>query len=133
MYTLHVLCVCSVFLALIVAQDNAMEIECGRETYGSPLIRDCQILLESFANHRDSSLRVFDEEQLRVQKDGSWPGVGGIVDVSRLDGMVQIPRYFTLSQYVPSRPFPLRPVPQVSMALMTKFRFVQFCTHELFR
>ena len=70
---------------------------CGRDTYGLPNIEDCHPLLESFADYRDHLQRAFDEEQMRVDRTGSWPGVGAVVGASLLDRVVQVPRYYTLS------------------------------------
>ena len=78
-------------------QINAEDYYCGRHTYGTPNIVDCHPLLESFANHQDNVQRVFDEEQMRVDDKGSWPGVIGIVGAAHLSWMVQVPRYYTLS------------------------------------
>lgn len=81
------------------SQDNAEDYYCGRETYGSPNIVDCHPLLESFAIHQDNVQRVFDEEQMRVDDKGSWPGVIGIVGAAHLSWVVQVPRYYTLSMF----------------------------------
>ena len=83
----------------MTSQDNAGEYFCGRSTYGFPNIVDCHPLLESFANYQDNILRVFDEEQMRVNEQGSWPGVTGIVGAAHLDRVVQVPRYYTLGMY----------------------------------
>lgn len=80
-------------------QDSSGEYHCGRQTYGSPNIVDCHPLLESFANYQDNVQRVFDEEQMRVDGKGSWPGVIGIVGASHLNWVVQVPRYYTSSMY----------------------------------
>ena len=85
--------------SFVAAQSNTLQAFCGWQTYGSPLIEDCHRLLESFASHLDGGVRVFDEEQQRGGKDGSWPGLGGIVDLGHLDQAVQTPRYYTLSQF----------------------------------
>ena len=79
--------------------DNAQDFYCGRQTYGLPDITDCHPLLESFANYKDNILRVFDEEQMRADQKGSWPGVVGIVGQAHLDKAVQVPRYYSLSTY----------------------------------
>ncbi len=79
------------------SQNIAWDCFCGRQTYGLPNIVDCHPLLESFANHQDNFLRIFDEEELRVDQKGSWPGVVGIVGAAHLDRVVQVPRYYTLS------------------------------------
>lgn len=76
---------------------TAQDFHCGQQTYGAPNIIDCHPLLESFANHLDNSQRVFDEEQMRVDEKGSWPGVIGIVGAAHLDRAVQVPRFYTLS------------------------------------
>ena len=83
----------------VISQDNAEDCYCGRETYGSPNIVDCHPLLESFAIHQDNVQRVFDEEQMRVDDKGSWPGLIGIVGAAHLSWVVQVPRYYTLSMF----------------------------------
>ena len=93
---LHIYLANPVFVS---SQDNAEEYHCGRQTYGSPNIVDCHPLLESFANHQDNVHRVFDEEQMRVDEKGSWPGVIGIVGTAHLSWIVQVPRFYTLSMY----------------------------------
>ena len=75
------------------------EYHCGRQTYGSPDIVDCHPLLESFANYLDPVQRVFDEEQMRADEKGSWPGLIGIVGAADLNWVVQVPRYYSLSTY----------------------------------
>ena len=84
---------------LVSPQDNTDDYYCGRQTYGSPNLVDCHPLLESFAFHLDNSLRVFDEEQMRADQKGSWPGVVGIVGAAHLDRVVQVPRFYSLSMY----------------------------------
>ena len=83
----------------MASQDNVDDYYCGRETYGSPDIVDCHPLLESFAIYQDNVQRVFDEEQMRVDDKGSWPGVIGIVGAAHLSWVVQVPRYYTLSKF----------------------------------
>ena len=97
LFALHIVLTC---LALVSTQYNAIAFYCGRDTYGSPSPLDCRLLLESFAGFRDNVARAFDEEQLRKSRDGSWPGIGGIVDVSQLSEMVQLPRFYTLSESI---------------------------------
>lgn len=83
----------------VSSPDNTGEYYCGRQTYGSPNIVDCHPLLESFANYQDNVHRVFDEEQMRADETGSWPGVIGIVGAAHLSWVVQVPRYYTSSMY----------------------------------
>ena len=90
----------SYHVTLIVALGsrlNAMQVECGRDTYGSPSLVDCRMLLESFANYVDVDIRIFDEEQLRRDKSGSWPGLVNILGTDHVDSAVQLPRFYTLS------------------------------------
>lgn len=68
---------------------------CGRGTYGSPRIKDCKPLLESFAQFNDYGIRVFDEEQLRADTKGSWPGCAHKIGSAQLARAVQIPRFYT--------------------------------------
>lgn len=83
-------------LVSVGSRDSAEDYYCGRQTYGSPDIVDCHPLLESFANYKDNVLRVFDEEQMRADEKGSWPGVIGTVGAAHLDRVVQVPRYYSL-------------------------------------
>ena len=92
----------------VSSQDNAEEYYCGKNNYGSPNIVDCHPLLESFAIHQDNVERVFDEEQMRVDDKGSWPGVIGIVGAAHLSWVVQVPRYYTLSMFDQSNDYSLR-------------------------
>ena len=82
-------------------QNADWEYYCGRLTYGVPNIVDCHPLLESFADYRDNSQRVFDEEEMRLDNKGSWPGVVGLVGAAHLDRVIQVPRYYTLSMTDP--------------------------------
>lgn len=77
---------------------NSPQALCGRDTYGSPQLEDCHILLESFANHQDNEVTVFDEEELRSDAKGSWPGVVEIIGVAHLERVVQVPRFFSRSK-----------------------------------
>lgn len=81
------------------SQDNTVDYYCGRQTYGLPDISDCSPLLESFADYTDTVPRLFDEEQMRADPKGSWPGVLGIVEPAHLDRAVQVPRYYSSSTY----------------------------------
>ena len=95
----------SVSLASPVSSNSKDKFEyyCGRQVYGLPNIVDCHLLLESFAIHEDNVLRAFDEEQLRVDQQGSWPGAVDAVGASHVRRVVQVPRYYSLSMYDPQR------------------------------
>ena len=67
---------------------------CNMNPYGAPEIEDCAYLLENFADSHDANLRIFDEEQLRADQDGSWPG---IVNPFR-EVVVQVPRFWSRSR-----------------------------------
>ena len=98
MHLPHSIFVGIAFSSLALAQLDTSQAYCGWQTYGSPSFEDCRNLLESFASNLDSKVRIFDEEQQRASRDGSWPGLGGIVDAGRLGDAIQIPRYYSLSQ-----------------------------------
>ena len=94
MYGLHLFQVSYLLLALAPVYANETETYCGAGNYGFPVLQDCSTLLESFANHLDTDTRVFDDEQQRLEKSGSWPGLGSRAK----DRAVQLPRYYTLSK-----------------------------------
>ncbi|KAL9103517.1 MAG: hypothetical protein Q9163_001435 [Psora crenata] len=68
---------------------------CDTSYYGLPSIGDCVGLLNDFVNKVDQATRVYDEEQLRTNDRGSWPGLHGIVTRDMIPQAVQIPRLFT--------------------------------------
>ena len=84
----------------VAAQDSNQIFQyfCGYQTYGSPRIEDCHPLLESFAPFDDTGIRVFDEEQMRADHKGSWPGCSGTVGPVQLARAVQMPRFYTSSK-----------------------------------
>ena len=98
-WALALLPLCLATPVSVNSQDNTVDYYCGRQTYGWPLIADCSPLLESFADYTDTVPRVFDEEQMRADPKGSWPGVIGIVAPAHLDRAVQVPRYYSSSTY----------------------------------
>lgn len=67
---------------------------CNINPYGAPDFGDCAYLLERFANSQDSKLRIFDEEQLRADRDGSWPGIVNPFG----EAVVQVPRFWSRSR-----------------------------------
>lgn len=98
-WTIYTFFILSLGFVIVNTQQNAMLVECGRSSYGTPLIEDCHPLLESFADHMDTGIRVFDEEQMRADHKGSWPGAIGTVGQTHIDRIVQIPRYYTSSTF----------------------------------
>ena len=76
-----------------------MQALCGADTYGSPRFYDCRRLLDSFAPSQDISTHVFDEEQIRSNLKGSWKGIADIVGSTHLKQVVQIPRFFSMSEF----------------------------------
>lgn len=104
--TLYAILFTSVISAAAIVSQDRFHAYCGRGTFGWPKLEDCHILLENFADHGDNGLRFFDEEQIRVDAKGSWPGIGDIAGFSRVIPVIQLPRYYTLSMYFVYR-FPL--------------------------
>lgn len=64
---------------------------CNNNPYGQPRFRDCSYLLNRFADSHDGQLRIFDEEQLRSNVDGSWPGIRNPFPAK----VVQIPKFWS--------------------------------------
>ena len=50
-------------------------IYCTDKLYGKPRLQDCTILLSSIGAGDDANKRTFDEEQLRVDGGGGFPGL----------------------------------------------------------
>lgn len=66
---------------------------CNTNPYGRLDGYDCSNLLQEFADAADDQLRIFDEEQLRADNSGSWPGIRNPFRTS----VVQIPRFWSRS------------------------------------
>lgn len=101
MYILRIFQIYCSLLVLVTVLGNDIEAYCGASTYGSPLVQDCSVLLESFASHLDTDIRVFDEEQHRTDKYGSWLGL----EEPAQRHAVQLPRYYTLGKSLQPGPF----------------------------
>lgn len=70
----------------------ALKTICNKTPYGSLELSQCVPLEISFADARDGTLRIFDEEQLAMEEPGrSWPGIRNPFKTS----VVQIPRIWT--------------------------------------
>lgn len=66
---------------------------CNTNPYGRLDGYDCHFLLGAFPDAADDQLRIFDEEQLRADDSGSWPGIRNPFRTS----VVQIPRFWSRS------------------------------------
>ena len=87
-------------LPIVRAADVFIESYCGRDIYGSPRTEDCKSLLNTFADIQDNGVHVFDEEELRTDGRGSWPGVPAqVVGQENVQKAVQIPRFLSLSKW----------------------------------
>lgn len=84
----------SFFLAVYTAL--AAQIACVKEYYGAPSPRDCDELLESFADGNDNQPRFFDEEQLRIPGGLNFPGVQNVYPTQ----VVQVPAYWSLGKFI---------------------------------
>ena len=83
------------FLVGFTGQSDAYhEPVCNINPYGTSEFNDCAYLLETFANSQDAQLRIFDEEQLRTGRDGSWPGIVNPFSA----GVVQVLRFWSKSR-----------------------------------
>ena len=66
---------------------------CDVSTYGKPEKSDCRNLFDKFTSPQDLQARFFDEEQLRADSDGAWPGVANVFQ----HPIVQLPKFFAMS------------------------------------
>ncbi|KAL2048335.1 hypothetical protein N7G274_000246 [Stereocaulon virgatum] len=67
---------------------------CNTATYGKPIPSDCKSLFERVTSQQYMTTRLFDDEQLRVEPDESWPGVPqNPFSVP----IVQLPKYFSMN------------------------------------
>lgn len=82
-------------LCLITQHSLASRVSCVKEYYGTPRSSDCDELLGIFADANDNQPRLFDDEQLRTPGGLSFPGVKNVYP----DQVVQVPAYWSLSQY----------------------------------
>lgn len=64
---------------------------CNANPYGRPNSWGCLALLHTFAPALDDAIRIFDEEQLAVTYDGSWPGIINPFKTK----VVQVPKLWT--------------------------------------
>ena len=80
-----------VFSTRLIAAQAAT---CDAKTYGKPVDTDCTTLFQKFTEPQDLHVRFFDEEQLRVESDHSWPGI----DNPFVSPIVQVPKYYSMSQ-----------------------------------
>ena len=68
---------------------------CNTATYGKPTPSDCKTLFEQSTSQQYMTTRFFDDEQLRVEADETWPGVPqNPFDLP----IVQLPKYFSMSK-----------------------------------
>lgn len=81
------------FIPGLLAVTSYSPATCNISPYGEPDSYDCHLLAQAFADGQDDRLRVFDEEQLRGDDYGNWPGIRNPFQT----GAVQIPRLWSRS------------------------------------
>ena len=69
---------------------------CDVSSYGKPEKSDCLTLFEKFTSPQNLQTRFFDEEQLRVESDNTWPGVANVFK----QPIVQLPKFFAMSMTI---------------------------------
>ena len=94
----HIPCSFYVVLAFLITSITAAQHGCLGTVFGSPDPKDCSELLNNIADYNDEGPRLFDEEQLRVDKRWSFPGVKNQYPAK----VVQTPAFWSLSKYHPS-------------------------------
>ncbi len=131
--TLYTVLFTSMTAATVMVPRDSFQADCGQDTYGCPKLEDCHILLETFADHRDNGLRFFDEEQMRADAGGSWPGINEVVGSSRIIPIIQLPRYYTLSMRFTYHSGPIIKVILIPLYVdyIGNARLVQLRAHEL--
>ena len=92
---LALMCLLSLPTSTISAQDECYCFDDQSEK-SAPRLEDCVSLLNNFAQSGDRRSRVFDEEQMRAEEDGSWPGLED-VGAAQLPFSIQVPRVFSRS------------------------------------
>lgn len=93
---------------------------CDVSTYGKPEKSDCLTLFEKFTSPQNLQARFFDEEQLRVDSDNTWPGVANVFE----QPIVQLPKFYAMSMSI-SR------VAIVRYSRVPPHRYLQFCAHAI--
>ena len=66
---------------------------CNLSIYGTPEQSDCLTLFEKFTSQQSPQARFFDEEQLRVDSNNTWPGVANVFQ----QPIVQLPKFYAMS------------------------------------
>ena len=79
---------------LVGAQDICY---CFSEPSTAPDLIDCVSLLNDFGKSDDRRIRLFDEEQMRADESGNWPGLADRVGAAQLQFVVPLPRMFSRS------------------------------------
>lgn len=69
---------------------------CDSSTYGKPDKSDCRTLFEKLTSPQNLMPRFFDEEQLRVDSDNTWPGVTNVF----VQPIVQLPKFYAMSMSI---------------------------------
>ena len=69
---------------------------CDVSIYGKPEKGDCLNLFEKFTSSQNLQTRFFDEEQLRVDSENSWPGVANVFE----QPIVQLPKFYAMSMSI---------------------------------
>ena len=62
-------------LLFFVQITTCQKADCDRTRFGAPARKDCITLFAKLPDVRDTSARVFDEEDLKQDDHESWPGV----------------------------------------------------------
>ena len=95
-----------VTLTLLYSTDVVAELFCDRSMWGVPDYRDCFSLLLELASLEDHTPRIFTEEQLNLDKTGSWPGLwGGLYGEVEIERAVQLPRIYSKGEGIAANGF----------------------------
>lgn len=81
------------FYSLCLFNAASQAATCDESTYGKPVKSDCLILFEKITSPQNLQTRFFDEEQLRVDSENTWPGVANVFEPP----IVQLPKFYAMS------------------------------------
>ena len=125
-----------ILLPTVFAQENSDEEQVGCFTGydGAPRIEDCSSLLNEFANSQDGFNRIFDEEQLRSDRNKNWQGLVN-VGAEQRQNVVQLPRVYSRGMpQEPQKHLDQRPrLGKKREVLLTRERELQLSHHYLCR
>ena len=85
-----------VFCLLCPSTAASEAASCDVSIYGKPDKVHCSDLFNKFTSTQNLQARFFDEEQLRVDSESTWPGVNNVFE----QPIVQLPKFYSNSMSI---------------------------------